>query len=123
MRDTHMRSLSLRRLDGGPCDHSLVCCATYAVLCSLALQGEWILVLINLPLLGWHIKRYSGRPTMREPGIYDPTIAFNRNELSHNQSECCYKLGFYLLCFFYYLYKMMFALLSKEKEVWKHNEK
>jgi hypothetical protein len=73
-----------------------------------------MMVLANLPLLAWHVKRYTSRPAMREAGIYDPTIAFNRNELSTNQSECCYKLGFYLLCFFYYLYKMMFALLSKE---------
>jgi len=78
-------------------------------------MGEWWIVLVNLPLLGWHAKRYTNRPSMRQPGIYDPTEAFNRNEMDSNQMECCYKLGFYLLCFFFYLYKMMFALLSRDK--------
>ena len=49
---------------------------------------------------------------MDEPGIYDPTDVFNRNEVSKNINECSLKLGFYLLSFFYYLYCMMFAHLA-----------
>ena len=49
--------------------------------------------------------------------IYDPTEVFNRNETQKNVTECSIKLGFYLLCFFFYLYRMMFALLSKTKKI------
>eukprot|EP00729_Bicosta_minor_P019861 gene19861-7507_t len=65
-------------------------------------SGNYFCFLFNLVVVIWHGFRYSKRPKMDEPGIYDPTDVFNRNEVSKNINECSLKLGFYLLSFFYY---------------------
>jgi len=62
------------------------------------------------------VSRYINRPKgMQKPGIYDPTEVFNRNEISKNINECSIKLGFYLLCFFYYLYRYVAAQCCARK--------
>ena len=38
-------------------------------------------------------------------GIYDPTTIMNADQLSRAQKEGWIKLAFYLLSFFYYLYR------------------
>uniref|UniRef100_A0A0B7BGZ1 Cornichon n=1 Tax=Arion vulgaris TaxID=1028688 RepID=A0A0B7BGZ1_9EUPU len=69
-------------------------------------------VLFNLPLIAYHIKRYLSRPVMSGMGLYDPTSIMNADELSRAQREGWAKLGFYLLSFFYYLYSMIYVLVS-----------
>eukprot|EP00051_Salpingoeca_urceolata_P032490 m.15988 g.15988 ORF g.15988 m.15988 type:complete len:152 (-) comp5130_c1_seq1:43-498(-) len=78
-------------------------------------SGHWTSFLVNLPLLVYHVMRYARRPQMRAQGIYDPTDVFNRGELTKSFNECGIKLTFYMLCFFWYLYRMMFELLASEK--------
>lgn len=68
------------------------------------ISGEWFSLLLNIPLLAYHINRYRTRPIMSEPGLYDPTSILNANNLSRCQQEGWVKLAFYLLSFFYYLY-------------------
>lgn len=48
--------------------------------------------------------RYTSRPVMSSPGLYDPTTIMNADILAFCQKEGWCKLAFYLLSFFYYLY-------------------
>lgn len=48
--------------------------------------------------------RYTSRPVMSCPGLYDPTTIMNADILAYCQKEGWCKLAFYLLSFFYYLY-------------------
>ncbi|ESO00918.1 hypothetical protein HELRODRAFT_185743 [Helobdella robusta] len=73
---------------------------------------EWITVVLNLPLLFYHIHRYMNRPVMSCPGLYDPTTIMNADELSRGNREGWIKLAFYIITFFYYLYSMIYVLVS-----------
>ena len=42
---------------------------------------------------------------MSVPGLYDATEVMNASEMSRCQTEGWIKLGFFLLSFFYYLYR------------------
>ncbi|KAI8482768.1 Protein cornichon 1 [Branchiostoma belcheri] len=76
------------------------------------LAGEFFSLALNIPLIAYHVYRYAGRPVMSSPGLYDPTTIMNADVLSHCQREGWIKLAFYLLSFFYYLYSMIYALVS-----------
>ncbi|CAG0912867.1 unnamed protein product [Notodromas monacha] len=70
----------------------------------LLISGEWVTVLINAPLIAYHVLRYKNRPMMSSPGLYDPTSIMNADTLSKCQREGWIKLGFYVFSFFFYLY-------------------
>nr|XP_002128475.2 protein cornichon homolog 1-like isoform X1 [Ciona intestinalis] len=73
---------------------------------------EWLTVLLNLPLIAYNVYRYSKRPVMSGPGLYDPTTIMNADILSYCMKEGWGKLAFYLLSFFYYLYRMIYVLVT-----------
>ncbi|ELT95757.1 hypothetical protein CAPTEDRAFT_223226 [Capitella teleta] len=73
---------------------------------------QWGTLILNVPLIAYHINRYLHRPVMSGPGLYDPTTIMNADELSRAQKEGWIKLAFYLLSFFYYLYSMIYELVS-----------
>eukprot|EP00730_Choanoeca_flexa_P003657 TRINITY_DN11469_c0_g2_i2.p2 TRINITY_DN11469_c0_g2~~TRINITY_DN11469_c0_g2_i2.p2 ORF type:complete len:162 (+),score=22.91 TRINITY_DN11469_c0_g2_i2:2630-3115(+) len=77
--------------------------------------GNWLCFATYVALTAYHVNRYLNRPQMSKPGIYDPTVMFDRNEMNRDTYEAAIKLAFYMLTFFYFLYRMMFALLSDEK--------
>ena len=56
--------------------------------------------------------RYMNRPVMSGPGLYDPTSIMNADELFRAQREGWFKLAFYLLSFFYYLYRYIALVAS-----------
>lgn len=62
-------------------------------------------VVWNAPLVAWHYRQYTERKHW-----YDPTEIFRR--LPEHKRECFIKLAFYLLSFFYYLYRMIMALMD-----------
>ncbi|KAJ8045436.1 Protein cornichon-like 1 [Holothuria leucospilota] len=74
--------------------------------------GQIVTVALNVPLIGYHIYRYANRPVMSGPGLYDPTTIMNADVLSRCMREGWIKLAFYLLSFFYYLYSMIYVLVS-----------
>ncbi|XP_031624652.1 protein cornichon [Contarinia nasturtii] len=74
--------------------------------------GEWFSLLLNIPLIAYHVFRYKNRPVMSGPGLYDPTSIMNADTLSKCQREGWIKLAVYLLSFFYYLYGMISSLIS-----------
>ncbi|EDQ88531.1 uncharacterized protein MONBRDRAFT_32837 [Monosiga brevicollis MX1] len=78
------------------------------------LTGNWMCALLMAPLTCYHVWRYLNRPMMSQPGIYDMTEMFNRDEMRHNNVESAVKLAFYMLTFFYFLYRMMYALLADD---------
>jgi len=76
------------------------------------LSGEWFSLLLNAPLIAYHVNRYRTRPIMSRPGLYDPTNIMSREVLDRCQREGWVKLAFYLICFFYYLYGMISSLIA-----------
>eukprot|EP00092_Neocalanus_flemingeri_P040490 GFUD01044095.1.p1 GENE.GFUD01044095.1~~GFUD01044095.1.p1 ORF type:complete len:146 (-),score=22.62 GFUD01044095.1:98-535(-) len=74
--------------------------------------GEWFSLLLNVPLIAYHVHRYMHRPIMSGPGLYDPTAIMNANTLDRCQREGWVKLAFYLLSFFYFLYGMIISLIT-----------
>uniref|UniRef100_A0AC35U1P2 Protein cornichon n=1 Tax=Rhabditophanes sp. KR3021 TaxID=114890 RepID=A0AC35U1P2_9BILA len=81
---------------------------TILFLVTLQLGG----IIWNLPLLAYHVHRYLNRPRMSNPGIYDPTTIMRANELRVAYREGWVKLGFYLLSFFYYLYALIYTMVT-----------
>jgi len=51
--------------------------------------------------------RYNSRPVMSSPGLYDPTTIMNADQLNRAMREGWIKLAFYLISFFYYLYRQV----------------
>jgi len=90
--------------------------AVHASFCLLFLLGLQLGSLAwNVPLLVYHAYRYSNRPRgMSRPGLYDPTTVMNAEQLARAMREGWVKLAFYLLSFFYYLYSMIYTLISVE---------
>ncbi|KAI9209148.1 cornichon [Polychytrium aggregatum] len=79
----------------------------HGFLCLMFLLNlSFVALIINAPLLGWHIKKI-----MDNKHMYDATEIFRT--LGSHKKECFIKLGFYLICFFYYLYRMIVGLLEK----------
>ncbi|XP_049998801.1 protein cornichon homolog 4 isoform X2 [Alexandromys fortis] len=84
--------------------HALV---TVLMLVSL----HWFIFLLNLPVATWNIYRFIMVPS-GNMGVFDPTEIHNRGQLKSHMKEAMIKLGFYLLCFFMYLYSMILALIN-----------
>ncbi|RKO86476.1 cornichon [Blyttiomyces helicus] len=70
-------------------------------------NGSWMALLINTPLAAWHVNKI-----MNNRHMYDATEIFRT--LPQHKKESFIKLGFYLLCFFYYLYRMILGLLQEK---------
>jgi len=62
------------------------------------LNGQWIAFLINSPLTAYNVNKI-----MNKRHMYDATEIFRT--LGQHKKESFIKLGFYLLTFFYYLYR------------------
>ncbi|KYO43531.1 protein cornichon homolog 3 isoform X2 [Alligator mississippiensis] len=85
--------------------HSLFC---IMFLCA----QEWLTLGLNVPLVFYHFWRYFHCPADSSELAYDPPAVMNADTLSYCQKEAWCKLAFYLLSFFYYLYCMIYALVS-----------
>lgn len=77
----------------------------------LLVCGFWFTFLFNVPLVAYHVWRYTQRPAMTGPGLYDPTEVMNRSQLNLHTREGFMKVGFYVVSFLVYLYNMMVALV------------
>jgi len=72
------------------------------------LSGQWFALLLNAPLVA-----YNANKIRQKNHMYDATEIFRT--LSQHKKESFIKLGFYLLSFFYYLYRMILALISESE--------
>lgn len=86
------------------------------------LVGEWLTVIINLPLLAHNIHRLykafskapASKPLLsRISGIYDPTNIMNSDQLARATREGWIKLFFSLFAFFYYIYGLIHTLMNE----------
>ena len=86
---------------------------THAILTLLFLcSGEWHCFLLNVPLVAYHVFRYSNRPVMSEPGLYDSNTIMNPGNLvlEYASQEVIYKAIFYYISFKYYvLFSLIFT--------------
>ncbi|KAJ2364184.1 hypothetical protein H4S01_003912 [Coemansia sp. RSA 2610] len=73
------------------------------------LMGEWFSMLVNLPLVAWNINK-----VVNSRQFYDATEVFRT--LSKHKQENFFKVAFYLLCFFYYLYSMIMTLVNESTD-------
>lgn len=48
-------------------------------------------------------------------GVFDPTEIHNRGQLKSHMKEAMIKLGFHLLCFFMYLYRLVSKIALREQ--------
>ncbi|PKK78938.1 cornichon [Rhizophagus irregularis] len=67
---------------------------------------SWIALTINAPLVAYNVNKVTSNKHM-----YDATEIFRT--LGQHKKECFAKLGFYLISFFYYLYRMIVALINE----------
>uniref|UniRef100_A0A8I6AFE2 Cornichon family AMPA receptor auxiliary protein 2 n=1 Tax=Rattus norvegicus TaxID=10116 RepID=A0A8I6AFE2_RAT len=74
--------------------------------------AEWVTLGLNIPLLFYHLWRYFHRPADGSEVMYDAVSIMNADILNYCQKESWCKLAFYLLSFFYYLYSMVYTLVS-----------
>ncbi|KAG7894073.1 hypothetical protein KL906_001442 [Ogataea polymorpha] len=82
--------------------------AVHAVLTALFLvNGYWFTFLLNLPILA-----YNSNKIYNKNHLLDATEIFRT--LSKHKKESFVKLGFHLLMFFYYLYRMIAALIADD---------
>ncbi|XP_070590448.1 protein cornichon homolog 4 [Erythrolamprus reginae] len=72
---------------------------------------HWFIFLLNFPVATWNVYRYIMVPS-GNMGVFDPTEIHNRGQLKSHMKEAMIKLGFYLLCFFIYLYSMILSLIN-----------
>jgi len=70
------------------------------------LSGQWLSFIWNVPLLAFNINKVQSQNHM-----YDATEIFRT--LGTHKKESFIKLGFYLISFFYYLYRMILALIAE----------
>ncbi|CAF0729506.1 unnamed protein product [Didymodactylos carnosus] len=86
---------------------------THGIINILFLFGyEWRSLIINMPLIAYHINRFRTRPLRDGLGLYDPTTIVSQQQLSKATREGWIKLGFYMITFFYYLYCMIAELIQ-----------
>ncbi|KAF8633271.1 hypothetical protein AX17_004446 [Amanita inopinata Kibby_2008] len=72
------------------------------------LGGQWTAFILNLPLV-----LFNGNKIRSKTHMYDATEIFRT--LPKHKKESFFKLGFYLLSFFYYLYRMILALIAESE--------
>ncbi|CCD26747.1 cornichon family protein NDAI_0I01780 [Naumovozyma dairenensis CBS 421] len=68
------------------------------------LHGNWFVFLLNLPLLAYNVQKIYNKTQ-----LLDATEIFRT--LGKHKKESFLKLAFHLLMFFYYLYRMIMALI------------
>jgi len=79
--------------------------ASHAILTALYLfSGFWFEFLLNLPLVVWHVHSFLNKKLN-----LDATSIFSSMDDAKKVSYI--KLGFYMVTFFYYLYRLIYALV------------
>lgn len=71
------------------------------------INGYWFTLLLNLPLFAFNVNKIY-----KKNHLLDATEIFRT--LSKHKKESFVKLGFHLLMFFFYLYRMILALIADD---------
>uniref|UniRef100_I3MY39 Cornichon family AMPA receptor auxiliary protein 3 n=1 Tax=Ictidomys tridecemlineatus TaxID=43179 RepID=I3MY39_ICTTR len=75
-------------------------------------DGREVLDQEGLTQVMLEVPEYFHCPADSSELAYDPPVVMNADTLSYCQKEAWCKLAFYLLSFFYYLYCMIYTLVS-----------
>ncbi|XP_062547939.1 protein cornichon homolog 4 [Armigeres subalbatus] len=86
----------------------------------LLMNGSWMLLIANLPMIGWQIYDLVKVPS-GNLGIFDPAEIHNRGMVKKHMRDTMIGLGFYMIIFFVYLYCMINAML-KGDPIRRHEE-
>ncbi|OAF68457.1 Nuclear valosin-containing protein-like protein [Intoshia linei] len=81
----------------------------FSIMLILGLSEEYFSVFFNVPIALYHILKYSRRTPLCGYGVYDPTRILLSREMKISQMEGWIKLVFFLMCFFYYMYSMIYC--------------
>lgn len=80
----------------------------HAVLTTLfLLNGYWFVFLLNAPLVAWNVSK-----VLTKNHLLDATEIFRT--LGKHKRESFSKLAFHLMLFFFYLYRMIVALVADD---------
>ena len=83
------------------------------------MNGHWLALVLNIPLVAWNVNKYHPRRPFSINGtprvlngqhMLDATEIFRT--LNRHKKESFIKLGFHLVMFFFYLYAMIVALIA-----------
>jgi len=69
------------------------------------LTGFWFEFIVNAPLVAWHANSYINKKL-----YLDATSIFS--SLNDEKKRSYIKLGFYMLLFFFYLYRLIYCLVK-----------
>jgi len=85
----------------------------HAWTCVLFLMYEqYVALSLNLPLLAYHIYRYSNRPRgLRKFGLYDPASISSARQIMWAKREGLIKAIFYMSIFFYYIFNVTYLVV------------
>lgn len=72
----------------------------------LLISGNWLSLMFNLPIVAWNAKKVMDKNT-----TLDATEIFRT--VSKHQRESFFKLGAYLVLFFWYLFKLISTLIAE----------
>lgn len=76
------------------------------------LTGHWVMMVWNVPMTVWLIYCRTTVPK-GNIGIYDPVEIYNQVHLKTHIHRNLFKLVFYLLSFFVYLYSLIIAIIAR----------
>jgi len=61
---------------------------------------------MNVPLVAWHVHCFLSKNL-----ILDPTSIFSN--LNNAKKQSYFKMGFYIVAFFYFLYRLIYTLVRE----------
>ncbi|XP_063930276.1 uncharacterized protein LOC135142487 [Zophobas morio] len=74
------------------------------------LYRDWFPLLANSILVGYNVVTLLKLRQQNRKKLFNPTSIFG--EIPRLKSECFVKMALYMLSFFYYIYRMVFALVE-----------
>lgn len=83
-----------------------------ALLVLVILTGHWILMLLNVPMSAWLIYCQFTVPK-GDVGMYDPVQMYSQVHLQTHMRRNLFKITFYLISFFAYLYSLIISIISR----------
>ncbi|GAC76148.1 ER vesicle integral membrane protein [Moesziomyces antarcticus T-34] len=86
-------------------NHASILSPSTLITLPLGRTATWVAFLLNAPLVAFNVNK-----VMNKNHTLDATEIFRT--LSAHKKQCFIKLGFYLVSFFYYLYRMILALIA-----------
>jgi len=79
----------------------------------LLLSGHWLLVLLNIPVSVWLVRKFHFVPR-GNLGEYDPAEIHNAGMIKRHMLQVCCHLAWQMVSFFLYLYCLLDSVMSED---------